>query len=141
VKPEMIHRFIELRRERDRLKRELSAVEAEALAVEDVLREEFVAAGVQRIGSDDGATLFLAPEVRASVSAQADPSQVKAAFAEHGLGWMVKETIHPSTLSSWVIEQRKSGQEIPPDVLGVINLFEQHRVRVRLSGRANNGEE
>jgi hypothetical protein len=140
MKGETIARFVALRRERDRLMRELDEVKAESARVEDELREQFIEAGVQNVKSSDGATVYIAPEVLASVRADVEPETMRAAFDAAGIGWMVRETVHPSTLRAWIAEQRKTANEIPPEVAGVINLCEQHRVRVRLDGRAKNGE-
>lgn len=135
MNPDLMQRYVELRRKRDRLRRELDAIVTESSTLEEQIREEFVQAGVQSLTGADGATLYLAQEIRASVSAQVEPEVVRAIFTTAGLGWLVKDYVHPASVTSWVIEAKKTGQEIPEEVREILNLSETYRVRIRGAGK------
>lgn len=54
-----------------------------------------------------------------------------AALTRHGLGDMVRETVSTQTLSAWVREQEKLGEELPRDVQEALDARIIHSIRTR----------
>lgn len=130
-----MHRMIELRRRRDELKLLLDEVTREEAALSETLVDQFADAGVQNVKTPQG-TLYLHRSVSASLAVPEGmtPEQVFMTLQAHGLGWLVKETVNPQTLSAWVRERDKAGEPLPEGLAEIVRPFEKYTVRVRLDG-------
>lgn len=84
-----------------------------------------------------GFTTFLHQQDLASLVNGEDGTKDNAhkALKKNGLGWMVKPTVSPKTLSSWVSEQpvdEKTMEHILPEALKpFIKIFRKKEIRIR----------
>lgn len=85
--------------------------------------------GIQKL-SIDGTTVFLKRSLRASVKGGHREDAV-AAFQAEGLGDLVTHTMNAQTLSAYVREREKQGEEIPPTIAAHLNVAELYTLSAR----------
>jgi hypothetical protein len=124
---ELINRFIALERKRRGLEEQLGMLKEEKAKLEEQLLEAFTEQGIQNMKLEGGITVSLRTDVRASILADRRDEAYEL-FKENGLDGMVKETIHPKTLESWVREHRGvNGISLPEWAEGLVSTYEQTR--------------
>ncbi len=124
---EVIDQLIAIETRRRGLEEELSQVKEEKARIEEEVLEAFLQAGIQNVKLDGGVTIALRTDVRASIKEE-DRETAYEAFKLSGFGDLVKETIHPRTLESWVREFRDVNCiHLPSWAEGLISTFEQTR--------------
>lgn len=87
--------------------------------------------GIQKL-SIDGTTVFLKRSLRASIKG-GQRDQAVAAFEAEGLGDLVTHTMNAQTLSAYVREREKQGEEIPPAIAAHLNVAELYTLSARSS--------
>lgn len=107
-------------------------------AVADRMAEEWGALGKQS-ENRNGRTIYKSRDLYCGAKKGMSESLVDAMQSE-GLGDLVKDTIHPSTLKSWVRENSpvdESGErdysQIPESIRSMLNIYESFSIRVRNS--------
>jgi predicted DNA-binding antitoxin AbrB/MazE fold protein len=89
--------------------------------------EEFERTGLQNLKLATGETVSLRTDVRASILAE-NREVMYQKFKDHGLDGLVKETIHPKTLESWVREHKTiNGIELPDWAEPFVEVYENIR--------------
>ncbi len=127
VMKELLKKYIEVERKKRRLESELQEVKAELQEIADQVLDLFETAGLQNIKLDDGVTIALRTDIRARIPAD-KREEAYEEFKRQGLDGLVKETIHPKTLESWVREYAGlNGVELPEWAQGYVEIYEQTR--------------
>lgn len=126
-----LKRYTELVSRKRELEAELRALQDEINGLEPVLVEQMLEAGVQHLRLN-GQTVYLQQEIWAS-PVDGDYDRLCDALERAGLGDMVVRRVHNNTLSAWVRELRKVGEEMPEEVKPYIKVSETYRLRVRKS--------
>jgi len=110
---DLIEKYIALEQERRNMEKELGMLKEEIAKVQGQVVEAFADAGLQNMKMESGVTISLRTDVRASILAD-DREEAYEQFKMNGFDSMVKETIHPKTLESWVREYKGfNGVELP----------------------------
>ncbi len=127
VVKDLLRDYVEAEREKRRIEAELQeAKKALAEKAEQVL-EMFETTGLQNLKLEDGVTIALRTDIRASIPAD-KREEAYEAFKEHGFDGLVKETIHPKTLESWVREYAGINGVVLPDWASeYVTTYEQTR--------------
>jgi len=124
---ELVTKLIELELKKRDLEAELGMLKEEQAQVQAQVVEAFEANGLQNMRFENGVTVALRTDVRASILAE-KREEAYELFKEHGLDGMVKETIHPKTLESWVREHKGlNGVQLPEWARDIVTTFEQTR--------------
>lgn len=140
---ERLRRFVALENRKKELKAELEAVEAELTELDADLQPEFVEAGIQSVRCD-GRTLYLHRQFWAGM-VDGDRPRAVTALRTAGMDDYVFETFNTQSLSAYVRERVKSGQEdgqlvedvymlLPDSFRGAINVTEKINIRSRKAG-------
>lgn len=89
--------------------------------------EEFERTGLQNLKLATGETVSLRTDVRASILVENRETMYQL-FKEHNLDGLVRETVHPKTLESWVREHRTiNGIELPDWAEPFVEVYENIR--------------
>lgn len=117
--------FVELDKRKRELKTQLARVKDELSSLEAPLLRHFENAGMQRT-TVNGTTVYIMRAVRSSAK------DIEALRDYEATAFMVKETVHAGTLSSWVNEQPNDDQgmpTIPPELKDAIKVNEMFSLR------------
>lgn len=128
---DQVKRYAELIARKRELEAELRAIQDQLNVMEPGLVEAFIDAGIQHLRLN-GQTLYLQQEIWAS-PVDGDYDSLCDALERAGLGDMVVRRVHHNTLSAWVRELRKAGEEMPEEVKPYLKVSETYRLRVRKS--------
>ena len=129
---DVVRRYTTLRqRERER-KAEAGALKEEADALEQEILEQFAAEGIDSVRID-GKTVYLHRTLWARTEKDVDREAVCGALQEIGLGHFVSETYNANTLSAWMRDLDREGEELPTELKGLVKGEEVYQVRVRTS--------
>ena len=127
IMKELLKKYIEVERKKRRLESELQEVKAELQEIAEQVLDLFETTGLQNIKLDDGVTIALRTDIRARIPAD-KREEAYEEFKRQGLDGLVKETIHPKTLESWVRESAGlNGVELPEWAAKYIEVYEQVR--------------
>lgn len=96
---------------------------------EEHLRTEFTQVGVSSLKSTDGRVVYLARMVWARAK-NGDKLAVTAALRSVGAADLVTETFNTNSLSAYVREFDKNDEEIPAELLEVIDIAETYQLKV-----------
>ena len=138
--------LVELRKNAERLERELDAAKADVRRVEqEDLPELMAELGIETFRLTTGESIEVKPEVECNISEERRAA-AHAWLLQHGFGGLIKtevivgfgrgehdaavqcaqavggsliERVHPSTLKSFVKEQMAAGKPVPFDLFGV----------------------
>lgn len=120
--------YIELTARKRALDDDLKELKERLVMIELELLDQFVAAGVDKIGKD-GYTLYMARSLRPRAK-DGDRDRMLEAIKANGYGDLVKEDIHPKRLETIVKELDEQG-EMPGWAKDTIEIYEQYNIRVR----------
>lgn len=108
-------RFAELSKQKREIEGNLDTVKGELKLLEEKLLDDFVDAGFSKVSIDD-MTIYLRSQDWASVGEAGLPA-LKARLVEMGAEFLVRETVNTQSLSAWVRERTKMGEEAMPEDL------------------------
>ena len=124
---ELLDKYIAAEREKRRAEEELQKAKEAVTQVSEQVLEMFESTGLQNIKLEDGVTIALRTDIRARIPADKQEEAYNI-FREHGMDSIIKETIHPKTLESWVREfAGLNGVELPDWARGYVETYEQTR--------------
>ena len=132
----LIREYIELQRRKKILDNDLSKVKSEMGAMHDAVLDELIEADTQRI-TIDGATVHIRKETWAKVVTNEGESLDEAyeratrALRECGLDQYVNTRFNTHSLSAYVREVIREGDEIPLEFEGAIQVTDAMKVGVR----------
>lgn len=129
---EVVREYTKLNRRKRELEAELDAVKEQKAKVEERLLEEFSLDNVDRI-TLDGHTVYLHRQVWAALEEGATKEDVIEGFRAAGLEHFVSETYSHQTVSAWLRELEREGEELPEELDGLLGTSEKFSVRVRRS--------
>lgn len=81
----------------------------------------------------DGTTVFLKRSVRASIKGGHRDDAVLA-FEQEGLGSLVTHTLNAQTISAYVREREREGEEVPAAIAAHLNVAELYTLSARGAG-------
>jgi len=108
-------------------------IKEEADKLERDLLEEWIEFGQQSIKTTDGQTVFLRRQLWAKVEPGVDRREVLDGLVAAGHPEFVSENFNSSTVSAWLRELDKNGEEIPAELRGKLGTSEVFNLRVRKS--------
>ena len=128
----IVTEYVKLHNEKRELEARLSQVKKDIELREPMVEEHFAEESFESVRTESG-TAYLHREILVSLRAEESGTHGDAhtAMRKHGLDWMIKETINPSTLRAHFADAVKSGEPIPEDIAAYLNIIDRHRVRVR----------
>jgi hypothetical protein len=100
---------------------------------EEMSQEGMLSTKILPAGWERAVSISTTCKIRASIPADSR-IEVCGLLKENGHGAIVKESVHPGTLNSWVGELPKDREGMPildPDLVGRITIFEQFGLSVR----------
>lgn len=124
-----VARLIELDERRHELEGQLDQIKYERKVLEERLMEQWAEAGVQHV-RQNGMTVYLRRDVWAGIDAEYKTS-APYAFMRADLGHML--SVNSQTLSAYVRELERKGEEAPEDIRQLIRTTEQFSIRTRRS--------
>ena len=129
---QIVSEYVKLHTEKRELEARLNQVKKDIEIRESLVEEYFAEEGFENVRTESG-TAYLYREILVNLKSEegGTHSEAHTAMRKHGLDWMIKETINPSTLRAHFAEAIKSGQPIPEDMGSHLNIIDRHRVRVR----------
>jgi hypothetical protein len=122
-----LKRFVELSKRKNQLEAELKAVKADIEAVKDPLMQQFSQDGMTK-ATVDGMTVYISSQLWASAK-DGDAAGACAVLKKIGLADYVKENFNTQSLSAYVREVAKNGEDYPEGFLGVIEIIEKFDLR------------
>lgn len=127
IMKDLLKKYIDVERKKRRLESELQEVKAELQEIAEQVLDLFETTGLQNIKLDDGVTIALRTDIRARIPAD-KREEAYEEFKRRGFDGLVKETIHPKTLESWVREYAGlNGVELPDWAKEYVEIYEQTR--------------
>jgi hypothetical protein len=126
-------RFIELTREKNRLRDELKAVTTEWSEMARELPTALVDMGMPSMKLEvDGQayTLFAKTTVRARAK-DGDQQSLNAVLAEHGYADLIQERVNAQTLQALVNEYSRSEEGIPSWLASAVDTFDDTQLSAR----------
>ena len=129
---QIVSEYVKLHAEKRELEARLNQVKKDIEVREPLVEEYFAEEGFENVRTESGIA-YLYREILVNLRPEEGGTHREAhtAMRNHGLDWMIKETINPSTLRAHFAEAVKSGEPIPKDVASHLNILDRHRVRVR----------
>ena len=127
MQTELLKNYIVLTERKRNLEDEAKKIGLELERTEQVLIEDFAAAGVQNMQLD-GHTVYMHRQLWASAP---DQAAAQAVFHELGLIDLIETRVPSQRLSAWVREQDREGKEGSEPILKVINITEEQRLKVK----------
>jgi outer membrane biogenesis lipoprotein LolB len=128
---EKVQQYAELEVRRSELKDELTAVESQLKDLEPLVLEWFQAEGVQRIKIGER-TLYLNRQIWAGRCDGVSDAQVVAALEGAGLSEFCGMKVNMQSLSAWMREREKEGQDpVPVELSAELRANEVHKVGSR----------
>lgn len=128
-----VKHYLELTERRRELEDRLAAVKAEAAEVERDVLDGFAADGIDRM-TVDGRTVYLHSQIWASRPEGVETEDVVAALHSAGLGHMVNERYSSQTISAYLRDLEREGEELPPALVGRLEPTVKFSARVRRAG-------
>lgn len=131
-----IRRFAELDRLKKEKSGELDKIKEELAELEPQILDQFAEEGVGRISVTNGVrdvTIHTTRKIRAQAAQGQDPDAVAAACKAAGIGHLVAERANMNTLSAYVRELDEAGEDLPPELEGVVVKIEEFKVGARAS--------
>ena len=125
-----LREYVRLKRRQKELDAELKALGQEIDQMQETLLETFAQDGVTSM-TVDGSTVYLHRQLWAGAAEGITRDQMCEGLRETGLGHFVHEAFNTQTLSSWVRDLEREGEELPPDLEGLMALREVYQLRVR----------
>lgn len=129
---EKVRTYIRLRRQQRQREAEASAVKEEADLIEQELLEEFARDSVQNMNVD-GTTVYLHRQLWCRVEDGVEKDQVIEGLREAGLGHFVTETFSTQTISSWMRDLEREGEDLPDELTGLLGTTEKFAIKTRRS--------
>jgi hypothetical protein len=127
VVKDLLKKYIEAEREKRRIEAELQEAKEKLNDLAEKVLEMFETTGLQNLKLDDGVTIALRTDIRARIPAD-KREEAYEEFKRQGFDGLVKETIHPKTLESWVREYAGiNGVELPDWAAEFVETYEQTR--------------
>lgn len=127
VVKDLLKKYIEAEREKRRIEAELQEAKEKLNDLAEKVLEMFETTGLQNLKLDDGVTIALRTDIRARIPAD-KREEAYEEFKRQGFDGLVKETIHPKTLESWVREYAGiNGVELPDWATEFVKTYEQTR--------------
>ena len=124
---ELIRQYVETEREKRMVEEELGEIKNKLNTLADMVKEVFETMGLQNLKLENGVTIALRTDIRARIPAD-KREEAYEEFKRQGFDGLVKETIHPKTLESWVREYADiNGVELPEWAAKYIEVYEQVR--------------
>jgi len=135
---ELFHKYIDLMDQKAAIKQAEKDIKEELAMVEAQLLEQFEDMGMSQIKTKaqpgrPSRTVHLHRMVTASVVGGKTP-ELCSAMKAIGMGALVKETVNHQTLGSWARDQERDKDDLPilpPELAGIVSVFEKISVRVR----------
>ena len=134
-----LQRFVELEKQKKETENQLDSIKDELAALDADLQQEFIEAGIQSIRCN-GRTVYIHRQFWAGM-VDGDRPRAMAALRAAGLNDYVFETFNTQSLSAYVRERIKSGEEeqdtddvyilLPESFRGNINVTEKINIRSR----------
>ncbi len=129
---EIANLYRELRDKKDALNAELKELQEQIYQTEKVLSEEMINNEVQKF-TLDGYTYYLNTRTKASPFAEFK-QEVYQWLKDNGYGDLVYETVNANSFSAFVSKDLLAEtDELPKELQGKINIYEQITVGVRKS--------
>lgn len=129
---EIANLYRELRDKKDALNAELKELQEQIYQTEKVLSEEMINNEVQKF-TLDGYTYYLNTRTKASPFAEFK-QEVYQWLKDNGYGDLVYETVNANSFSAFVSKDLLAEtDELPKELQGKINIYEQISVGVRKS--------
>lgn len=130
-----LEEFEALHDHRQDLKDRLKAVDEQY----DVMRKIIVLESMKHngiLGADghgscttpSGRKVYVTTDTRAYIRKEDEP-EAHAAIREMGFGELIRETVHPSTLTAWIRQRLEEGASTPPGV----QMYQQEKAVLRKS--------
>ena len=136
---ERVREFAELQTKKRALNDELDAIDDRCKEIGPKILQEFEQEGVQSIKVPGQGTVHLHRQGWAKVvreGPEATPEERRRAadaLKEAGVGQFVAETFNTNTVSAWMRELVREGEELPPELDGALVFEERFDVRLRRS--------
>lgn len=127
-----LRKYVMHRRRQRELEAELAEVKDEANALEQYLLEDFAEAGIDRM-TIEGQTIYLHRQLWAQVPAGVEKAEVIEAMKDAGVDHFVREDFNTQTVSAWLRELEREGEEVPTELEGLLESSERYSLRVRRS--------
>lgn len=131
----LLRSYVELRQRQKERTAQADAIKAEANEVEKELLEQFGNEGTDsmRITMPDGSkrTVYLHRQLWARVEEGVDRAAICHAFQEIGLDQFVSESFNSQTVSSWMRDLEREGEDLPGELKGLLTGVEVFQVRDR----------
>ncbi len=126
---EDVRYYIALTAEKRDLEASLRRIQDSLNQLEPTLAEAFAEDGVQHVNMD-GYTIYLQQELWAS-PAEGNYDRLCDELVGNDLESMVQRRVNAMTLSAYVREVRRKGENLPEGLAATIKISEAYRVRVR----------
>lgn len=124
---DLLEKYVAAEKEKRRVEAQLQEAKKNLSKIGEQVLDMFETTGLQNLKLDDGVTIALRTDIRARIPAD-KREEAYEAFKEHGMDGLVKETINPKTLESWVREYADvNGVELPEWATGYVETYEQTR--------------
>lgn len=124
---DLLNKYVEAERKKREVEEQLQEAKRALQDIAEQVLEMFETTGLQNLKLEGGVTIALRTDIRARIPAD-KREEAYEAFKENGLDGLVKETIHPKTLESWVREHAGiNGVELPEWASGYVETYEQTR--------------
>ncbi len=125
-----IKEYVAMRDRQRQLKADHDSVKDRADAMEQELLEQFSSNSIDRM-TVDGHTVYLHRQTWAHAAEGAD---IVAALKDAGLAHMVAERVNSSTLSAYVRELQREGEDLPEALADKVSTTDRFSLRVRRAG-------
>lgn len=126
---EKLKQFVRLSEQKSELEGALEVVKKNLAELEPEILEGFEELGAQNMNID-GRTVYIHSQIWAG-SVDGNTQALVDSLKANGHGDLVKEQYNSNTLSAWVRELLKNGEEIPAPIQPHINITEKFSVRTR----------
>ncbi len=127
----VLAKFVDYTKEKKALDKRLATVKAEMGTLEEIILEEFENLGVSSMRCGD-TTVHLRRQLWARAK-DGDKDTVCEVLRDLEMGDMVSETFNTNTLSAWVRERDKAGEEIPAALKDVLAITEEFSIRANMA--------
>lgn len=120
--------LVEVRAELEQLEEQTKNLNERKGQIEQQLLEMMVNEEVEKF-TRNGRTFYPTCRTFASIKGECK-DEALAWLKENGFGDLVKEQIHPQSLSSWYKEQTEAG-ELPEDIAAMLSIFDKTSIGIR----------
>lgn len=129
---QLFKKFIELTKEKRAIEERLKIINGELSNLQDPILNEFQEQGVQSMNID-GMTMYIQSQLWAKRNPECPPELAIKALEEAHLEEYIKPSFNTQALSKHFREREENNEEIPPCLLGKIDIVRDYKVAARKS--------